>query len=93
MFHKHHFTSLLAYLSVLAIYFLGYFDQYYMKFVKVMLLVAIILDLIWLFVNFGEYWNANSASQHSSLQGGFLKFILFFILITAALKVYIFLRS
>lgn len=52
MFHKHHFYGLLALLSVLGIFFLGYFDSLYMKFVKINLLVSVLMDLAWLFVNF-----------------------------------------
>lgn len=53
MFHKHHFYSLLAFLSVFAIFFLGYFDQHYMRFVKINLFISIILDIVWLVLNFG----------------------------------------
>lgn len=80
MFHKHHFYSLLAYLSFFAIFLLGYFDLYYMRFVKVNLLISVVLDFVWLIVNFGEYWSPRAETQHSSLQWGFLKFILFFLL-------------
>jgi hypothetical protein len=51
MFHKHHFFSLLAYLSVFAIFFLGYFDLHYMRFVKLVLLVSVLLDFVWIVVN------------------------------------------
>lgn len=52
MFHKHHFYSLLAYISVFAIFFLGYFDLHYMRFVKINLLISVVLDLVWLIFNF-----------------------------------------
>ena len=50
MFHKHHFFSLLAFLSVFAIFFLNYFDQTYMRFVLINLGVSIILDIVWMAV-------------------------------------------
>ncbi len=37
---------------MLGIFFLGYFDSLYMKFVKINLLVSVLMDLAWLFVNF-----------------------------------------
>lgn len=79
MFHKHHFFSLLAYLSVFAIFFLGYFDLHYMRFVKLVLLVSVLLDLVWIVVNGAQYWNPIAETQHSSLQWAFLKFIIFFV--------------
>jgi hypothetical protein len=53
MFHKHHFFSLLALLAVLAIFFLNYFDQSYMRFVLVNLIVSIVLDVVWLIFHAG----------------------------------------
>lgn len=87
MFHKHHFYSLLTYLSIFAIFFLGYFDLHYMRFVKINLLVSTVLDLVWLVVSFGEYWSPVAETQHSSLQWGYLKFVLFFVLALAIFKV------
>lgn len=93
MFHKHHFLSLLAYLAVFGIFFLGYFDQHYIRFVLITLVVSVLLDLAWLFVNFGEYWSPRAETQHSSLQWAFLKFILFFVLALAFFKVHLALFS
>ena len=50
MFHKHHFYSLLAFLAVLAIFVLNYFDNKYMKFVLANLGISCLLDLVWMFV-------------------------------------------
>lgn len=52
MFHKHHFLSLLALLSVLGIFFGGYFDGYYMKFVKILLVVSVLFDVAWFVISF-----------------------------------------
>lgn len=94
MFHKHHFFSLLALMSVMAIFFLNYFDMHYMRFVLVTLAVSIILDILWIIVHTGvdffliqEYWNPTAESVHSNLQLGFLKFIVIIVIGLAFLKV------
>ncbi len=87
MFQKHHFYSLLAYLSIYAIFFLGYFDLHYMRFVKINLVVSALLDIVWIFVSFSEYWNPVAQTQHSSLQWAYLKFVLFFVIALAFFKV------
>ena len=51
MFHKHHFLSLLAILSVIAIFFLNYFDKFYIRFSLAVLAIAAIFDLVWVFVH------------------------------------------
>ena len=66
MFHKHHFYSLLAYLSVFAIFFLGYFDFYYLRFVKINLLISVVLDVVWLIFNFDVHV---SLSRNIGIQG------------------------
>lgn len=48
---RHHFVNLMAYLAVLAIYFLKYFDAAYMRTVLLTLSIAIIADLLWLFLH------------------------------------------
>lgn len=50
MFHRDHFLNILVYISILAIFFLNYFDQLYIRFCLVCLMVAIILDFIWAIV-------------------------------------------
>ena len=93
MFHKHHFFSLLALLAVFAIFFLNYFDAVYIRFVMLILVISVIFDLVWVFLDAGEYWSPNSDTQHSRLQYGFLKFIIFMVIILAFLKVHIFITQ
>ena len=57
MYQKHHFFSLLAFLSVFAMFFLNYFDKYYMGFVLGNLTVAVVLDLVWIFVRTGVFFS------------------------------------
>ena len=51
MFVRHHFINLMAYLSVLAIYFLNYFDAAYMKTVLAAVGIATVSDLAWLMLH------------------------------------------
>lgn len=60
-----------------------------MRFVKINLIVSALLDLVWLFVSFNEYWSPVAETQHSSLQWAYLKFVLFFVLALAFFKVFI----
>lgn len=48
MFHKHHFFTLLSVLSVFAMFFLNYFDRTYVKFVLASLILAFVLNFVWL---------------------------------------------
>ena len=50
MFHKHHFYSLLAYLSIYGIFFLNYFDKIYVKFILINLGISNVLDIAWMVV-------------------------------------------
>ena len=47
MFHKYHFYTLLCLCSVLCIFFLNYFDGFYVKTVMVNLLISSFMDVIW----------------------------------------------
>ena len=51
MFHKHHFYNLLVYCIIMAVFFLNYFDNTYIKFLLVNVLISIILDVVWLIAN------------------------------------------
>jgi len=31
-----------------------------MRFVKINLLISVVLDLVWLFISFNEYWNPSA---------------------------------
>jgi hypothetical protein len=50
MFHKDHFYNALVYVSIFAIVLLGYFDKYYIKWVMGNLVVSIVFDLLWVFL-------------------------------------------
>jgi hypothetical protein len=50
MFHKDHFYNALVYVSIFAIVLLGYFDKYYIKWVLGNIVVSIIFDLLWVFL-------------------------------------------
>lgn len=51
MYHRHHFHNALVYIAVLSIFFLNYFDKYYMRFCLAALGVAFLLDFIWVIVH------------------------------------------
>ena len=50
MFHKDHFYNALVYVSIFAIVLLGYFDKYYIKWVMGNIVVSIVFDLLWVFL-------------------------------------------
>jgi hypothetical protein len=50
MFHKDHFYNALVYVSIFSIVLLGYFDKYYIKFILANILISIIFDLLWVFL-------------------------------------------
>lgn len=51
MFHKHHYLNILAYLAIFAIYFLNFFDHYYMKFTLALIGISVIFDVAWVIIN------------------------------------------
>lgn len=53
MTHKFHFLSLLCALALVAIFGLNYFDRQYIRFIILLLLLAIITDFIWLIIKAG----------------------------------------
>lgn len=50
MFHKDHFYNALVYVSIFAIVLLGYFDKYYIKWVLGNIVVSVVFDLLWVFL-------------------------------------------
>lgn len=50
-FQKNHFYGILVNLGVQAIVLMGFFDKYYMRCLLVNLLLAAILDFVWLFAH------------------------------------------
>jgi hypothetical protein len=50
MFHKDHFYNALVYVSIFAIVLLGYFDKYYIKWVLGNLVISVVFDLLWVFL-------------------------------------------
>jgi hypothetical protein len=48
MTQRFHFLSLLCALSLIAIFGLNYFDRIYIRFVMLLLFVAVVTDLLWL---------------------------------------------
>lgn len=64
MFVKPHFIALLAYLAVLSIYLLNYFDRPHVYTTLVFLLVSASLDFLWVILQadvtlsfIQHYWN------------------------------------
>lgn len=53
MFVRHHFLNFLAYLAVLSIFALNYFDRLYLRFTEVILTVSFVLDLLWVITHSG----------------------------------------
>ena len=47
MFLRHHFLNSLAYLAVIGIFFLNYFDKNYIRVCLALLGISIILDIVW----------------------------------------------
>lgn len=47
-FHKHHFYNTLVYICIFAIVVMDYFDQHYMRFILMNLVVSVGLDFIWI---------------------------------------------
>lgn len=47
MFQKHHFLSMLAYVAVLAIFLMNYFDKAYIRATLSLLAASIFLDFLW----------------------------------------------
>lgn len=47
MFVKHHFLSMLVYLTILGIFLLNYFDKYYIKTCLYLTAISVVLDFIW----------------------------------------------
>ena len=47
MIHKYHFYTLLCLCAVLCIFFLNYFDSFYLKLIMINLLTSSFMDVIW----------------------------------------------
>lgn len=85
LFHKHHFFNLLVISLIVSMFVLKYFDKQYVVILLTTLGVSCALDFIWLIVLASVifsimqvYWDPGAETQHSTLQGGFLKAVVFF---------------
>jgi hypothetical protein len=56
MFQKHHFLSLLAYVAVLSIFMLNYFDKTYIRVTLYLLIISIFFDFLWIIVQADVDW-------------------------------------
>jgi xanthine/uracil permease len=48
MYVRHHFMNTLAYLAIISIFLLNYFDKNYMRFTLITTAIAVGCDLLWL---------------------------------------------
>ena len=67
---------------LLSIYLMNFFDRLYIRFTLGLLVVSIVLDFVWLFLEAGQKWNPPEVGNNSKYETGYLRFIVFF---TAAL--------
>ena len=72
---------------LLAIYLLNHFDNVYIKFSLIALIVSEVLDIIWLFMFASQKWNPPEVGNDSSYQTQYLRFVVFFTVVVIILKV------
>lgn len=73
--------------TILQIFILKYFESGYLRICIGLTGISIVMDLIWLMVNAGNYWSPPTNSEFSQLQVPTLRFIVFFTILLMAAKV------
>ena len=58
-----------------------------MKFTLALLIASEVLDMIWLFINIGAYWNMPTNGTFSTALGGYMKVVIIFTFAALFLKI------